>query len=322
MQPNAISAVVPVLNSKQYLADCLDSIIAAGKDHGPVELIVVDNGSCDGSYELLLSNYVSAAKIVQVKGTTISGVRNHGGRLATGAYICFIDSDCVVCPDYFRRVRETFAGTDAAATGCMVDLPPSPHWIEKTWQELHQPPRDGYVHFINSGNFVIKRSAFEGSLGFDETLITGEDAEYCQRLVAAGLKIYQSSAIQVRHLRNPKSVGAFFKKNVWHGLGMFGTFRGSWLDKPVLMTLVFLMCCAAGLLGLLLTRISLGARIAELVLLFLFAPTLTVAYRAIKARRLRRPLRSVLLYWLYYAARSYALFRIVLGVEREKGVAT
>jgi GT2 family glycosyltransferase len=231
--------------------------------------------------------------------------------------LSFIDSDCVVSEDYFNRVAETFETVDADAAGCMVDLPPSPHWIEKTWQDLHEHPKDGYVHFLNSGNFVIKKTVFEQSGGFNENLVTGEDAEYCQRLNVAGFKIYQSRAIRAMHLRNPKSLRAFLSKNVWHGLGMFGTFRHSWLDKPVLMTFVFLLFTAAGLVDLFLAHARLSTRVGALVILSLLAPVLTVLYRAMKARRLRRPIRSVLLYWLYFAARTYALFVLLLRHRKE-----
>jgi glycosyltransferase involved in cell wall biosynthesis len=319
MEKDKISIVIPVLNSKQYLAQCLNSIIAAIENYGPAELIIIDNGSTDGSYEMLVSHYAWIARIEQVTNTTISAIRNFGARMASGKYISFIDSDCIIPENYLSHLVQTFEAVNTDAAGCMVDLPPSPHWIEKTWQELHEHPKDGYVHFLNSGNFAVRKAVFEQSGGFDENLRTGEDAEYCQRLTASGFKIYQSRAIRAMHLRNPKSLRAFFSKNVWHALGMFGTFRHSWLDKPVLMTFVFLLSSAAGVAGLFLRPISLKARVVALIVLSLFAPVVTVIYRGIKAGALRRPVRSVLLYWLYYAARSYALFPLLFG--NRKGIA-
>lgn len=306
-----ISIIVPVLNSKPYLSRCLNSVIAAMDNYGPAELIVIDNGSTDGSYELLRSDYGRLARIERIEGTTISALRNFGGRIAGGKYLSFIDSDCVVPTGYFHCVVSTFESVDADATGCMVDLPPSPNWIEKTWQGLHEHPRDGYVHFLNSGNFAVRKDIFEKSGGFDANLVTGEDAEYCQRLVDAGFRLYESHAIRAIHLRNPKTLRAFFMKNAWHGLGMFGTFRRSWLDKPVLMTFVFLLSSVTGVAALFLAPVNLRMRVGALVLLSLFAPALTVTYRAIKAGRLRRPFRSILLYWLYYVARIYALFALI-----------
>jgi glycosyltransferase involved in cell wall biosynthesis len=312
-RPKTVSVVIPILNSVKFLPACLGSVVSAMGHYVWTELILMDNGSSDGSYEMILSSYAHIAKIEQMKGVTISTLRNRGAQLGSGEYLCFIDSDCVVPEDYFTRVVETFEAVDADASGCMYDLPPLPHWIEKTWQDLHESPEDGYVHFLNSGNFVVKKSVFQKSGGFEETLVTGEDAEYCQRLIAAGFRIYQARAIRAMHLGNPKSLRAFFSKHTWHGLGMFGTFRHSWLDKPVFMTFLFLGSCAVGIAGLFLGGLNVTARIAVLVFSSLPAPVLTVIYRAIRTGALRRPIRSVLLYWFYYASRSYALLSLVLG---------
>lgn len=302
-----VSVIVPVLNSKPYLETCLDSIIAAMKRYGSSELVVVDNGSTDGSYELLLEKYLPFAKISQIKGCTIGFLRNSGARASSGEYICFIDSDCVIPEDYLERVVDVFSSVDTDAAGCMVRPPVPPHWIEQTWQELHQHRGDGYVSFINSGNFAIKRSVFDRTTGFSESLVTGEDSEYCLRLVAGGYKIYESQRIAVAHLRNPKTLASFFRKNVWHGLGMFGSLRFSLLDKPLWMTVFFLLLTIAGLVICFLGPGNWWVRIGALALCSFFVPSVTVLYRAVQSGRLPRPIRSVFLYWLYYAARVYAL---------------
>jgi len=260
---------------------------------------------------MLLSSYGSFVKALQIKGVTISALRNHGARIGSGEYVSFIDSDCMVPKDYFHRVVVVFSSIDAHAAGCMYDLPPSPDWIEKTWQELHEHPKDGYVNFLNSGNFIVKRAVFEQSGGFDENLITGEDAEYCRRLIAAGFKIYESHSISAVHLGNPKTLVGFFRKHVWHGLGMFGTLKLSWLDKPLLMTFGFLLFSGIGIGGLFFRPVSLAVRIGALMLFSALVPTVTVAYRATKRGKLYRPIRSILLYWVYFAARAWALLLVL-----------
>jgi GT2 family glycosyltransferase len=286
------------------------------KHYGPAELIVIDNGSVDGSYELLLEKYCSVTTIRQIRGGTIGRLRNNGARMGTGRYVSFIDSDCVVSKDYFDRVAELFSSIDADATGCVYDLPRDAHWIERTWQEMHQHRGDGYVRFINSGNFVIKRMAFERSGGFSERLVTGEDAELCLRLTTAGWRIYESHSVSAIHLGNPKSLAAFCRKQSWHGLGMFGSLRHSWLDKPLWMTICFLISSGLGLAALLFGRWGWGTRAAVLVLCLASVPAVTVAYRAFQTRKLPRLPQSVLLYWLYYVARVHALGKIVFRPAR------
>src|SRR5579885_1084525 len=132
--PIIFSVIVPVLNSRGYLHTCLNSILQAANQFGnaKVELIVVDNGSTDGSYELLLNEYASHATVQQFRDITVGALRNRGVALSSGEFLSFIDSDCEIHPDYFERAEQILR-TSADATGCQVDIPDQPHWIEKTW---------------------------------------------------------------------------------------------------------------------------------------------------------------------------------------------
>lgn len=307
------SVVVPVFNGIEHLRTCLESVTAAIGRYQNAELIVVDNGSTDGSYELLLANYAATAQIFQVEDVTIGALRNYGARVASGDYLSFIDSDCVIPQDYFERVASVFASVDAAAVGSMCDLPTPAHWIEKTWHMLHAPVKDGYVNYLNSGNFVVKRAVFERIGGFDETLTTGEDAELGVRLGAAGFKIYESQEIKAIHLRNPKTLRQFVSRQVWHGLGMFGSAKIAWFDKPLLLTFAHLLLTAAGAINLFVSWTGLGWRVVAFAVSLALAPVAAVIYRSIHQRRLQRPLRSILLYWLYLNSRVCALFLIACG---------
>ena len=136
MQTSKISVIVPVFNSKEYLRTCLESVTAAINEYGAAELILIDNGSTDGSYEILLSDYKNAAQVCQIKGVTISALRNHGARLAQGEYLSFIDSDCVIPKHYFHSAMAVFTSREADAAGCYYSLPETPCWIEETWENL------------------------------------------------------------------------------------------------------------------------------------------------------------------------------------------
>jgi glycosyltransferase involved in cell wall biosynthesis len=305
------SVVVPALNSYQYLPGSVDSILAAIESYGNADLTIVDNGSNDGSWELLSSRYSKQATVLLLKGVTISALRNRGAALSTGEFISFIDADCLIAPDYFDRARKVFAATGTDASGSRHLLPDSPHWIEETWSKLHVPSKGGATNYIPSGNFMVCRKAFEDVGGFDETLVTGEDAELCQRLWNANFSVHSSSEISAIHLGNPKALTQFFRKEVWHGLGMFGTFRSSWLDKPVLMTFAHLFLCVAAVLNLLFAPTTLALRVVLFLLLAIAAPAITVAYRFAMAGYIYRPIRSLWLYCLYLTARVLALFCIV-----------
>jgi hypothetical protein len=318
--PLEFSVVIPVYNSIRHLKTCLDAACAALRHHGNGELIVLDNGSTDGSYELLLSDYSREATIRRAPDCTIAGERNEGARLARGRWLSFIDSDCVIPKDYFQRAAATLSAVEADATGSRYALPtiPPPRWIEVTWHRLHDRGRDGYVQYLNAGNFVVSKAAFEAVGGFNEALVTGEDAELGQRLVAAGFRIYESHTVLAEHLGNPKTLRAFFRQQAWHGLGQFGTTRGPSLDRPVAMTALHGLLNVVAVAGLALGPAPPVLRLALAVALSALAPLLTVLFRTRGRFMHVQPLRALLLYHLYYDARLWAALLTLLGRTTHK----
>ena len=311
-----VSVVVPIFNKAPFLRAALDSIVAAAHGYGNAELIVVDHRSTDGSRELLESRYASDARIADLRGGTIAAARNHGARAATGSVLSFIDADCVVPPDYFARLAEVLGETGASATGAEVVPPASPTWVEDVWYRLHRRAGDGEQAWIGSANLAVVREAFEAVGGFDERLVTGEDTELCQRLEDRGYRIYESKRLTAVHLDNAKTLGDFYRKELWRGLGMFGTVRLGAIDKPTTMTVAHLGLCAGAILVLAGAPWSVPARLAAAAGLVLGAPGATLVYRGLRGGSLGRPLRALLLYEVYFAARAAALARLLFGRPR------
>src|SRR5258708_32495237 len=100
------SVIVPVFNSKDHLRVCMNSILAAIDRYPDAELIVLDNGSDDGSYEILLNEYAARARVQQLCGVTVAALRNRGAALAEGEFLSFIDSDCIMDAAYFEQALQ------------------------------------------------------------------------------------------------------------------------------------------------------------------------------------------------------------------------
>jgi hypothetical protein len=311
-----VSVVVPVHNARRYLPHTLPALRAAlGRTDG-AELVFVDNGSTDGSFEFLSSFADGRLRVNRLRHGTIAAVRNHGARLARGEYLGFVDADCVVPEDYLERALETLRTTGAAATGCEVEIPAAAHWIEATWHQLHYVGRDRFVHYLNSANFFVSRDAFERAGGFDDALRTGEDAEIGQRIRDAGFTIYESTRVAAVHLGNPKSIPQFYRRTVWHALGMLATVRGGEIDRPVAMTAAHLVMSVVGPLLAVWSGLPPAAALVVALACQIAAPLATVGYRCRQTRRLGRLGASTLLYWLYYCARAQALAMILTGHDR------
>lgn len=305
------SVIMPVLNGKAHLRASLDSIMTAVHGYGNVDLIVLDNGSNDGSYEILLNEYGSRVTLRQVRDMTVAGLRNCGARLADGEFLAFIDSDCEIVPDYFEQALRVLR-TCADITGAKCALDDSPHWIEKTWYEMHVQRQDGTVSYINSGNLVLKRQAFLRVNGFDERMVGCEDADLCERLIQAGFKIFQAHAVCAIHHGGDKTLGVFFRKHAWRSLGMFGMLKNTWMSKPLLMTFAQLFLCIAATASLFVPPTPIFLRLVYFILLVNVAPLITILYRAWQVKRPPfAPVKAILLYHVYFFARFYAIWKLV-----------
>ena len=112
MKMLTLSIIVPLYNSEKYLPKCLDSLLNQDIPEQDYELILVDDGSPDGSREIA-EEYASRHSNIIVltqsnKGT--SGARNTGIRRACGRYLCFVDPDDFILENSFsvliRRMEE------------------------------------------------------------------------------------------------------------------------------------------------------------------------------------------------------------------------
>lgn len=103
-----ISLIIPVYNEKPWLRRCLDSVAAALPQDDSVEVIVVDDGSTDGSSEIC-SEYSDQRcfRVFHKENGGVSSARNFGLRYAKGEWITFLDSDDVLNRDGFTVLLES-----------------------------------------------------------------------------------------------------------------------------------------------------------------------------------------------------------------------
>lgn len=101
-----LSIIVPVYNSKQYLSRCLESILTQSFED--FELIVVNDGSDDGSWGVIKALSAKDSRIVVISNDSASGnpgtPRNQALDIARGKYIGFVDSDDWIDDDYYANL--------------------------------------------------------------------------------------------------------------------------------------------------------------------------------------------------------------------------
>lgn len=100
-----LSIIVPVYNVKAYLKQCLDSLIHQSLED--FEIIIVNDGSTDGSIEILNEYDDNRLKVIHQENAGLSAARNTGLKYAQGEYVCFVDSDDFISsPNAYKEMYD------------------------------------------------------------------------------------------------------------------------------------------------------------------------------------------------------------------------
>jgi hypothetical protein len=118
----SVAVVIPSWNSAAWLPGCLDSV--AGQELQPAETIVVDNGSTDGSPELLRERYGWVRLVALPENTGFAHAANTGIGAASADYVALVNADVELAPDWTRRLAGALDSNAraAAVASKMVDL--------------------------------------------------------------------------------------------------------------------------------------------------------------------------------------------------------
>ena len=183
------SVIIPVYNREKTLTRCLDSLLV--KSRSDVEIVVVDDGSTDGS-EQLIRGYTEkypAVRYIHKENGGVSSARNTGLDHAVGKYISFVDSDDYVTDDYFT-VLDHWTVDDQSdmlifgKTGFGGPCPDETSWFEQLEKIQTSAQRLEYLmtcrlimHPVNKcmKNEIIQRE----NIRFVESIHIGEDFVFC-----------------------------------------------------------------------------------------------------------------------------------------------
>lgn len=104
MENQTFSIIVPVYNVEQYLENCINSVL--NQSFRNFQLILVDDGSKDSSGEICdrFAQKDSRVKVIHKPNAGVSAARNTGIDIATGQFICFIDSDDWIESEYLQKI--------------------------------------------------------------------------------------------------------------------------------------------------------------------------------------------------------------------------
>lgn len=115
-----ISVVTPVLNAAATLERAIDSILS--QNYSPIEYIVVDGGSTDGTLDLLSKYSSDISQLITDTDKNVAEALNKGFSLATGDIYCYLNADDEFMPGVFEKVATIFSQestVDVVTGGCL-----------------------------------------------------------------------------------------------------------------------------------------------------------------------------------------------------------
>lgn len=122
MNSSKVSVIIPVYNTEKYLQRCIDSLLMQTYEN--IEYIFVDDGSIDGSLNILKTAEKRDAKIIVIeqKNAGPSAARNTGMKVATGKYVMFCDSDDTVEQNWCEMLVVAIEKNPNAWVMCGVNM--------------------------------------------------------------------------------------------------------------------------------------------------------------------------------------------------------
>jgi GT2 family glycosyltransferase len=215
-----ISVIVGTRNRAQVIRDCLESIAAAFAKAAPLdaEIIVVDNGSTDGTLELIRTWVATCpfpARWLSESRPGLSAARNYAMRVAQGDLLVFTDDDCRLGEDYIKDLlRHDAVDTEPVLRGGRVELgdPTDLTLSIKTSPDLtrwHRRMRSARYENLAAAivgcNLALRREVAERIGPFDERIGPGcsipaaEDTDWVWRAYLADITIEYVPDMVVYH---------------------------------------------------------------------------------------------------------------------------
>jgi mycofactocin glycosyltransferase len=222
--PPRISIIVVSHDDRERLRNCLESVLAQAAARGDVELIVVDDGSSDGTVPSVRSAFPSV-RIVEKPHTGADNSRNHGIDAARGEIIAFIDSDCTAAPGWLASLERALVSEGRPIVGGRIVHPGG------LWQRMvavsdfgeFQGLAPKEVSNIPTCNMAVRRE-WLAETRFDPSLSVGGDVVFCSALRKRGVRLHYDPRLQVLH--HPRvDARSFFARARSYGAGLVGTRR-------------------------------------------------------------------------------------------------
>ena len=213
-----VSIITPVFNKLEFTKQMMDSV-ELFTDDWPFELVIVDNGSTDGTKEYITaSNYKMSGQYLRNetnKGFAVAN--NQGSRVAKGSFLLFLNNDVIVTKGWLSAMMNVYSEEKAVGiVGAKLIFPGTgllqhaglfqlssgmpDHLYFKKPAEYPSANERKAVWGVTGAAMLIPKTLFDELGGFDEQYINGfEDVDLCNRVKQKGMNIYYEPKAVIYH---------------------------------------------------------------------------------------------------------------------------
>lgn len=216
------SVVIPLYNKCDHIQETVESALTQKfKDY---EVVIVDDGSTDGSLDIVKKIHSDKVRIFQQPNQGVAVARNTGIEKANGEYIAFLDADDVWHPDYLETINElveSYPQSDIFVTAYEVlmkngkinmstRMQPEKGCLESYWLTLTEK-----YDFVWTSATVIRRTALQKAGMFKPGEKIGQDLDMWARVARSNSRVAYSSKVCVTYTRNAKENARTRVKIAW-----------------------------------------------------------------------------------------------------------
>lgn len=237
-----VSVVIPARNEEQRIGMVIRAVLAqraAGRD---VDVLVVDDGSSDGTAAVARS---AGARVIRLHGESgnPAAARNQGAAACSGDPIVFLDADCVPATGWLEALLVAHA-RGAAVVGGSLELPPGLTITARCdyycgWYLVHPRRSAGVVPHHPPPNLSVRRHTFLSTVGFTEAepfSYTNEERAWQGELRLRGERIYFEPRAIAYHYNRPGVRNLLRRHYRWAYTGVAaksrtGAARAAWIYR-------------------------------------------------------------------------------------------
>lgn len=210
-----VSVIIPTFNDTEALLSCLNAL--HHQTYDTYEVVVVNNNP-HNDLTAQVQPYPKVRLLTEAKPSSYAA-RNHGIRSAKGNILAFTDADCCPAEDWLEKGVKaletlTFPGAVAGRIQVYCERQGFPSAVE-LFDLLYGFPQKTYVerdHYGATANLFAHRQVFENVGLFDDTLQSGGDFEWGNRVFNSGLAVTYASDAEIQHPARA-SVNELVRKN-------------------------------------------------------------------------------------------------------------